>query len=177
MCDGIAEEIIDALCTVPGLRVAARTSSFQFKEKPADAPVMARALGVSTVLEGSVRKIGDRLRVSARLVSHDGYELWSDKFDRGVQDAFAIQEEIARAVVAALQLRVSSDEAGRLRRSGTTNSQAFEMYLRGPPYRRPPGPENPEVGGPRFKRAPAPEPPLALPPAGAPAARIPRVER
>ena len=166
MCDGIAEEIIDALCTVPGLRVAARTSSFQFKDKPADAPVMARALGVSTLLEGSVRKIGDRLRVSARLVSHDGYELWSDKFDRGVQDAFAIQEEIARAVVAALQLRVSSDEAVRLRRSGTTNSQAFEMYLRGRQYVRTLGPENQELARQMFKRAIALDPAFALPRAG-----------
>src|SRR5256885_13519956 len=123
MCDGIAEEIIDALCTITGLRVAARSSSFQFKDKQTDAPVMARALGVSTLLEGSVRKLGDRLRVSARLVSSDGYELWSDRFDRGVQDAFAIQEEIARAVVAALRLRVPSDQA-RLRRSDTTNPQA-----------------------------------------------------
>jgi adenylate cyclase len=166
MCDGIAEEIIDALCTVPGLRVAARTSSFQFKEKPADAPVMARALGVSTLLEGSVRKVGDRLRVSARLVSHDGYELWSDKFDRGVQDAFAIQEEIARAVVAALQLRVSSDEASRLRRSGTTNSQAFEMYLRGRQYVRTLSPENQELARQMFKRAIALDPGFALPRAG-----------
>jgi len=166
MCDGIAEEIIDALCTVPGLRVAARTSSFQFKDKPADAPVMARALGVSTLLEGSVRKIGDRLRVSARLVSHDGYELWSDKFDRGVQDAFAIQEEIARAVVAALQLRVSSDEAVRLRRSGTANSQAFEMYLRGRQYVRTLGPENQELARQMFKRAIALDPAFALPRAG-----------
>src|SRR5204863_1737219 len=77
MCDGIAEEIIDALCTVAGLRVAARSSSFQFKGKPADVRVMTAALGVSTLLEGSVRKLDDRLRVSARLVSSEGYELWS----------------------------------------------------------------------------------------------------
>jgi TolB-like protein/Tfp pilus assembly protein PilF len=130
MCDGIAEEIIDALCTVTGLRVAARSSSFQFKGKTADVRAMTAALGVSTLLEGSVRKLGDRLRVSARLVSSDGYELWSDRFDRGVQDAFAIQEEIARAVVAKLRLRISSDEAGRLRRSGTANPQAYESFQR-----------------------------------------------
>ena len=152
MCDGIAEEIIDALCTVTGLRVAARSSSFQFKDKQADAPVMARALGVSTLLEGSVRKLGDRLRVSARLVSSDGYELWSDKFDRGVQDAFAIQEEIARAVVAALRVRVTSDETGRLRRSGTTNPQAYEMYLRGRQHFRALGSENVEMARQMFKR-------------------------
>jgi hypothetical protein len=89
---------------------------------------MSRALGVSTLLEGSVPKIGDHLRVNARLLSSDGYELWSDKFDRGVSDAFAIQEEIARAVVAALRLRVQSDPA---RHPGTTNAQAYEMYMRG----------------------------------------------
>jgi len=130
MCDGIAEEILDALCTVTGLRVAARSSSFQFKGKTADVHEMARALGVSTLLEGSVRKLGDRLRVSARLVSSDGYELWSDKFDRGVSDAFAIQDEIARAVVAALRLRVTPEQARR----GTTNPKAYEMYLRGLQY-------------------------------------------
>ena len=153
MCDGIAEEILDALYTVSGLRVAARSSSFQFKGKPADVREMAKALGVSTLLEGSVRTAGDRLRVSARLVSSDGYELWSDKFDRGVQDAFAIQEEIARSVVAALRLRVSSDESGRLRRSGTANPQAYEMYLRGRQYFRSLGTENVELARQMFKRA------------------------
>lgn len=153
MCDGIAEEILDALYTVTGLRVAARSSSFQFKGKPADVREMAKVLGVSTLLEGSVRTAGDRLRVSARLVSSDGYELWSDKFDRGVQDAFSIQEEIARSVVAALRLRVTSDESGRLRRSGTANPQAYEMYLRGRQYFRALGTENVELARQMFKRA------------------------
>jgi len=166
MCDGIAEEIIDALCTVTGLRVAARSSSFQFKGKSADVRVMTAALGVSTLLEGSVRKLDDRLRVSARLVSSDGYELWSDRFDRGVQDAFAIQEEIARAVVAALRLRISSDEAGRLRRSGTANPQAYEMYLRGRQYLRSQGTENVELARQMFKRAMALDPAFAQPRAG-----------
>jgi adenylate cyclase len=153
MCDGIAEEILDALCTIKGLRVAARSSSFQFKGKPADAREMARALGVSTLLEGSVRKVGDRLRVSAHLVSGDGYEMWSGQFDRGLQDAFAIQEEIARSVVSALRLRVSSDEVGRLRRSSTANPQAWEMYLRGRQYFRALGSENVELARQMFKRA------------------------
>jgi len=153
MCDGIAEEIIDALCTVNGLRVASRSSSFQFKGKPADVQVMARSLGVSTLLEGSVRKLDDRLRVSARLLSSDGYELWSDRFDRRLQDAFAIQEEIARAVVAALRLRMSGDAADRLRRGGTANPQAYEMYLRGRQYFRSLGSENVELARQMFKRA------------------------
>jgi len=163
MCDGIAEEIIDALCTVSGLRVAARSSSFQFKGKSVDVREMARALGVSTLLEGSVRKIGDRLRVSARLVSSDGYELWTDKFDRGLSDAFVIQDEIAKAVVAALQLRMQADPA---RRSGTANPQAYEMYLRGRQYFRELGAENGELARQMFKRAIALDPSFAQPQAG-----------
>jgi adenylate cyclase len=166
MCDGIAEEIIDALCTVRGLRVAARSSSFQFKGKPANVRVMSRALGVSALLEGSVRKAENRLRVSARLVSSDGYELWSDRFDRAEQDAFAIQEEIARAVVAALRLRVSSDESDRLRRSGTANPEAYEMYLRGRQHFRALGSENVELARQMFKRATALDPAFAQPRAG-----------
>ena len=150
MCDGIAEEILDALSTVAGLRVAARSSSFHFKGKSADVREMSRSLGVSTLLEGSVRKIGDHLRVSARLVSSEGYELWSDKFDRGMQDAFAIQEEIARAVVTALRLR---DQAGGLRRTGTTVPQAYEMYLRGRHYLHELGGENGELARQMFKGA------------------------
>ena len=150
MCDGIAEEILDALYSVTGLRVAARSSSFQFKGKSADVREMAQTLGVSTLLEGSVRKMGDRLRVSARLVGSDGYELWSDKFDRGLSDAFAIQEEIARSVAAALRLRVQADPA---RRTGTTNPQAYEMYLRGKQYYRALGRENGELARQMFKRA------------------------
>jgi TolB-like protein/Tfp pilus assembly protein PilF len=166
MCDGIAEEIIDALCSITGLRVAARSSSFQFKDKPTDARVMTRTLGVSTLLEGSVRKVEDRLRVSARLVSSDGYELWSNHFDRGIEDAFAIQEEIARAVVEALRLRISATEAGRLSRSGTTNPQAYEVYLRGRRYLRALGAENGEAARQMFKRAIALDPTFAQPQAG-----------
>jgi len=166
MCDGIAEEIIDALCGITGLRVAARSSSFQFKGKPSDARAMTRALGVSTLLEGSVRKAEGRLRVSARLVSSDGYELWSNRFDRGIEDAFAIQEEIARAVVEALRLRVSAPEAGRLNRAGTTNPQAYEVYLRGRRYLRGLGSENVELARQMFKRAIALDPTFAQPRAG-----------
>ena len=166
MCDGIAEEILDALLTVDGLRVAARTSSFQFKGRALAPDEMARTLGVSTLLEGSVRKVGDRLRVSARLLSSDGYELWSDKFDRGIEDAFAIQEEIARAVVAALRVRVPSEGGTRLRRSGTANPQAYEMYLRGRQYFHALGAENGELARQMFKRAIALDPSFPQPRAG-----------
>ncbi|HUJ27294.1 MAG TPA: tetratricopeptide repeat protein [Myxococcales bacterium] len=149
MCDGIAEEILDALCSVSGLRVAARSSSFAFKGKSADVKEMARVLGVSTLLEGSVRKVGERLRVSARLVSSDGYELWTDKFDRGVTDAFAIQDEIARAVAAALRLRVAASTARR----GTQNAEAYELYLRGRQYQRGAGLTNTNLAQAMFRRA------------------------
>jgi adenylate cyclase len=157
MCDGIAEEILDALCTVPGLRVAARSSSFRFKGKPADVREMASALGVSTLLEGSVRKLGERLRISARLVSSEGYELWTDKFDCSVAEAFGIQEEIARSVVAALRLRMAQDAPRR----GTQNAQAYEMYLRGRQYFRELGLENSQLAGQMFKRAVALDPKFA----------------
>ncbi len=132
LCDGIAEELLNALSAVPGLRVAARGSSFQFKGRAVDAREVGRALGAATLLEGSVRKAGNRLRISAQLVSTgDGYQLWSESFDRGLEDIFATQEEIAQAVVRALELRLSRGEKRPLTRVGTRNTQAYEMYLRG----------------------------------------------
>jgi TolB-like protein/tetratricopeptide (TPR) repeat protein len=131
-CDGIAEELLNALSGVPGLRVASRSSSFPFKGRAVDAREIGRTLGVATLLEGSVRKAGDRLRIGAQLVSGaDGYQLWAETFDRGLEDVFAIQEEIAQAVVRALKLRLSGQLEGRLTRAGTRNLQAYEMYLRG----------------------------------------------
>jgi adenylate cyclase len=162
MCDGIAEEILDALCSVTGLRVAARSSSFQFKGKVTDVREMAGKLGVATLLEGSVRKAGNQLRVSARLVSSEGYELWSGKFERAVADAFAIQDEIARSVVSALRLRMQSEA----RRTGTADAQAWEMYLRGRQYLRATGPENFELARQMFKRATAIDPSFAQAHAG-----------
>ncbi len=131
-CDGIAEELLGALSAVEGLRVAARGSSFQFKGRAVDSREIGKALGVATLLEGSVRKAGNRVRVAARLVSGaDGYQLWSETFDRGLEDIFAIQEEIAQAVVRALKLRLSAPKEARLTRVGTRDAQAYEMYLRG----------------------------------------------
>jgi TolB-like protein/Flp pilus assembly protein TadD len=131
-CDGIAEELLGALGAVDGLRLAARGSSFQFKGRAMDSREIGRALGVATLLEGSVRKAGNRVRISARLVNAvDGYQLWSEAFDRGFEDIFAIQEEIAQAVVRALQVRLSAPKEARLTRIGTRDTQAYEMYLRG----------------------------------------------
>lgn len=128
--DGLAEEILNALTRVPGLEVAARTSSFSFKDKDADIPTIAAALGVRTVLEGSVRKSGDRLRITAQLVdAENGLHLWSETYDRELDDIFVVQEEIARAIVGALQVRLTA-EAPLVERP-TESQEAYEEYLRG----------------------------------------------
>jgi adenylate cyclase len=132
-CDGIAEEIINSLCCVRGLKVAARTSAFQYKGRAGDVREIGRALGVTAVLEGSVRKFGDRLRVTAQLVgASDGYHLWSESFDRRLEDAFAIQAEIAQQVSSALKMSLVADAGGNgIGRGGTANPDAYEYYLRG----------------------------------------------
>jgi adenylate cyclase len=135
-CDGIAEELLTALCAVSGLRVVSRSSSFQFKGKAVDVREAGRTLGATTLLEGSVRKSGRRVRVAARLVdARQGFELWSERFDREVEDTFAVQEEIAQAVVRAMRLRLTSQEESRLRKVGASRStrspEAYDLYLRG----------------------------------------------
>jgi adenylate cyclase len=135
-CDGIAEELLGALCGLSGLRVVSRSSSFQFKGQAIDVREVGRTLGATTLLEGSVRREGRHVRVSARLVdARQGFELWSGRFDREVEDTFAVQEEIAQAVVRALQLRLTSQEERRLRRVGASRStrigEAYDLYLRG----------------------------------------------
>jgi adenylate cyclase len=135
-CDGIAEELLDALCCVSGLRVISRSSSFQFKGRAVDAREVGRALGATTLLEGSVRRDGDRVRVAARLVdAQEGHDLWAERFDRQLADTFAVQEEIATAVVRALRVELSAREDARLKRVGasrrTRSPQAFDAYLRG----------------------------------------------
>jgi eukaryotic-like serine/threonine-protein kinase len=108
--DGMTEEIINVLAKVPGLHVASRSSSFSFKGKTVDIREVGEKLGVSTVLEGSVRKIGNRIRITAELVSvANGYHLWSETYDRQLEDVFAIQDEIARAIVDALKVRLSGE--------------------------------------------------------------------
>ena len=102
--DGMAETLINALTNVEGLSVAARTSAFSFRDAAKDVRRIGRDLGVATVLEGSVQRAGDRLRVTAQLIkTSDGLHLWSESFDRDTKDIFAVQDEVARAVVAALK--------------------------------------------------------------------------
>ena len=114
-----------------GSRVASRSGSFQFKDRAVDNREVARLLSVRAVLDGSVRKAGERVRVAAQLVAADGALLWSETFDRLLQDIFAIQEEIARATVRALRLTLLEGDAARLERRGTEILAAHEFFLRG----------------------------------------------
>jgi TolB-like protein/Flp pilus assembly protein TadD len=130
--DGLTEELITTLSQVPGLRVAARTSSFQFKGQSPDVHEVGRRLDVGAVLEGSVRKSGNRLRVSAQLISvKDGYQLWSESYDRDLADIFAVQEDVARSIVAALRLRLAPAGATALAVRPTGDLQAYDLYLKG----------------------------------------------
>jgi serine/threonine-protein kinase len=126
--DGMAEQILDLLAKIPSLKVIARTSSFQFKGKAEDVRVVGEKLGVATVLEGSVRKAGDRLRITAQLVrASDGSHVWSEVYDREVRDVFRTQDEIADAVVGAL--KVSLLGAPEQRPAPTANTEAYTLYL------------------------------------------------
>ncbi len=132
LCDGIAEEILTALTHVEGLRVAARSASFQFKAKAdADARTVGTRLGVDAVLEGSVRKAGDRLRVNVQLVDvAGGYQRWAHRFEGVTADVFAIQDEIASTVAKLMRGVLSASTANAIRRPGTT-PEAYEHFLRG----------------------------------------------
>jgi serine/threonine-protein kinase len=131
--DGMTEEILGALVQVAGLRVAARTSCFAFKGKREDLRVVGEKLDVATVLEGSVRRSGNRLRISVQLVNAaDGYQLWSERYDREMTDVFEVQDEIAGAIVKRLSLSLQGGGDGATRaRRGTTNLEAYELMLKG----------------------------------------------
>jgi serine/threonine protein kinase/tetratricopeptide (TPR) repeat protein len=127
--DGLAEDIIDALTQVPGLRVMARTSSFSFRGKEVDVREIGARLKVEHILEGSVRRAGNRLRVTAQLVkTSDGYHVWSQRFDREMTDVFAIQDEISQAIGEKLQLRLAGDRP--LVKRYTENPAAYDLCLK-----------------------------------------------
>jgi len=128
--DGMTEEIINVLAKVPGLQVASRSSCFSFKGKTVDIRDVGEKLGVSTVVEGSVRKIGNRIRITAELINvENGYHLWSETYDRQLEDVFAIQDEIARAIVDALKVRLSADSEQQLV-VPAKNLEAYNLDLR-----------------------------------------------
>ena len=130
--DGLAEELINALSQLDGLHVTARTSAFRFRGKDVDIREIGNQLNVSTVLEGSVRKAGTRLRITAQLINvADGFHLWSEKYDREVEDIFAIQDEISSAIVGKLKVRLFGEERARLARHYTDNFEVYDLYLKG----------------------------------------------
>jgi serine/threonine-protein kinase len=128
--DGLAEDIIDALAQLPGLRVMARTSAFALRGKEQDVREIGARLNVENILEGSVRRSGNRIRVTAQLVkASDGYHLWSQRFDREMTDVFGIQDEISQAIVEKLRVRLAMDRP--LVKRHTENMEAYHLYLRG----------------------------------------------
>ena len=128
--DGISEELLNVLSKVPGLKVSARTSAFHFKGKDTPIPEIAQQLGVAYVVEGSVRKSGDRVRITAQLVkAADGFHIWSENFDRELKDIFAVQDEIAGLIAKNLQLKLDTGNVADV--GGTKNVAAYEAFLKG----------------------------------------------
>jgi serine/threonine protein kinase/tetratricopeptide (TPR) repeat protein len=131
-CDGLTEELINALSRIKDLRVVARTSVFSFKGGGYDVRNVGRKLNVQAVLEGSVRKSGERMRVTAQLINvMDGYHLWSERYDREVKDVFKIQDEISLAIVDILKVKLLEEEKGRLMKRYTDNVAAYNLFMKG----------------------------------------------
>jgi serine/threonine protein kinase/Tfp pilus assembly protein PilF len=131
-CDGISEEITSALTKLEGLRVVARTSAFSFKSKNVSIPDIGRRLGVETLLEGSVRKAGNQLRIAVQLTNaEDGYDLWSEQYDREFEDIFAIQDEIRLAIVDQMKVTLLGDDRAALVKRHTVDPEAYSLYWKG----------------------------------------------
>ncbi len=135
LCEGVAEEILIALGRVKTLRVASRTASFRLRAADLDPMEVGARLQVSTLLDGTVRRSGDRIRVTVTLVdTDDGFSLWSERYDRELRDLFALQDEMAKAVVAALEVTLSSSDREAVHRLSTASLDAYDCYLRGRSY-------------------------------------------
>ncbi len=131
-CDGLADELLISLSKINGLRVAARSSSFSFRDSKASIGEITTALNVSSILEGSVRKSGDRLRISLQLVNgDDGYQIWAEKYDRDLRDIFDLQEEIALSVIDALKVKLALADRSAVLKRETENTEAYKAYLKG----------------------------------------------
>jgi serine/threonine-protein kinase len=131
LSDGITEDIINALMKVPGLRVAARSSAFQFKGASVGAQEVGQKLKVGVILEGSLRKAGGRLRISVQLINiADGFQIWSERFDRTLDDIFEVQDEISQTIVRKLQLKLAGGQT-RLVKRATTDFEAYQLYVTG----------------------------------------------
>ena len=136
-CEGLAEELINGLTQIKDLRVVARTSAFSFQGKDIDVREIGKKLNVENILEGSVRKAGQKLRITAQLISViDGYHLWSERFDREMNDVFAIQDEIAQAVAARMKTGLRGGRTEGVPKRYTENVEAYNLYLKGIYWRR-----------------------------------------
>ncbi|HEY2482269.1 MAG TPA: TIR domain-containing protein, partial [Caulobacteraceae bacterium] len=134
--DGISEDIITDLSNVSALDVTARNTAFNFKGKGFDIPDVAQKLGVSHVLEGSVRRAGNRVRITAKLADgRTGNHIWAERWDRELTDIFALQDEISQAIVAALKLKLLPEEKKAIEKRGTTSAEAYDLYLMARQYR------------------------------------------
>ncbi len=141
-CDGIAEELINALTHVKDLHVVARTSAFSFKEEKLDVRDIGKRLNVKTVLEGSIRKAGNRVRITSQLINvEDGYHLWSEKFDREMEDIFAIQDEISMSIVESLKVKLLKREKAAIEKRHADDPEAYNLYLKGLHFGSKPTPE------------------------------------
>jgi TolB-like protein len=161
--DGISEELLNLLAQIPQFRVAGRTSSFAFKDRNEDLRAIGESLGVSKLLEGSVRKGADRVRITAQLINvEDGFHLWSETYDRELTDILAVQDEIAAAVVDALKVTLLGGSVAHPGHAATINADAYNAYLQGLFYFNKLGPENRRIAMDHFEEATAMEPGFAL---------------
>ena len=166
-CTGIAEEIINALTGLEKLKVVSRMTSFQFREMGGDSRDIGRQLGVTALLEGSVRRSGDRLRIMAQLIDvADGCHIWSQRFDREIEDIFEVQDEIAQSIVKALQVAIGPEVRRRLVDVRTHNPAAYDVYLRGREFFRRWGKRNIEIAQRMFQQAAELDPSYAAAHAG-----------
>ncbi len=166
-CEGLAEELINALTLVKGLNVAARTFSFSFKGKDEDIREIGKRLNVESILEGSVKKSGDRIRITAQLISvSDGYHLWAERFERNMEDIFAVQDEISMAVVDKLKVELLEGEQEKLTKRHTQNKEAYQLYLKGRYHWNRRSPKDMILTVDCFQRAIDKDPSYALPYAG-----------
>ena len=161
--DGMTEELINALANVDGLRVASRTSAFAFKGKNVSVAKIGEDLKVATVLEGSVRRQDDRLRITAQLVNAaDGYHVWSKTYDREVKNVFAVEDELARSIVQALTPKLIGSESAPLVKPSTANLEAHDLYLQGRYFKEKRSAEALRTAAEFFERATAKDPAYAL---------------
>lgn len=160
---GLTEQLTDTLTRVGGLRVVSRTSAFAFKGKDGDVKDIGAKLGVAAVVEGSVRKSGDRLRITAQLIqARDGFHLWSETFERQLSDVFQIQDEISQAVTRALKVNLTAATSNRVFKRSTNDIEAFDLYLRGLHARSAFAPDGPPKSLAFFEQAVAKDPRFAL---------------